>query len=129
MTKTLSVICWIVQGLLAITLLWAGYTKLFTPIATLAGMWPWTAEHPSLVKVAGVFDILGGLGIILPSLLKARPQLTISAAVGITLLMISAAIFHISRSEISSIGINVFVLLLALFVVWVKRRESAIKRN
>ncbi|MGK9123883.1 DoxX family protein [Olivibacter sp. SA151] len=120
MRKTLNVICWIVQGLLAITLVWAGYTKLFTVGDKLAEMWPWTAEYPSLVIVAGIADILLGIGIILPSLLKIRPQWITYSAIGIVSLMISAAVFHISRGEISDIGINVFVLLLAGFVVWVK---------
>ncbi len=108
------------QGLLAITLVWAGYTKLFTARDKLAEMWPWTAEYPSLVIVAGIADILLGIGIILPSLLKIKPQWATYSAIGIVSLMISAAVFHISRGEISDIGINVFVLLLAGFVVWVK---------
>jgi len=122
MRKILNVICWIVQGLLAIILVWAGYTKLFTAKDTLAEMWPWTAEHPSLVIVAGISDVLLGIGILLPSLLKIKPRWVIYSAIGIVLLMVSAAVFHISRGEISDIGINIFVLLLAGFVIWVKGR-------
>jgi len=126
MTKTLNVITWIVQGILAIILLWAGYTKLFTPKETLAEMWSWTADNQALVVIAGIFDILGGLGILLPSLLKMKLQLTFYAAIGIALLMITAAIFHISRGELSDIGINLFVLLLAGFVIYmmVKRKTG-----
>lgn len=124
MTKTLNVICWIVQGLLAITLIWAGYTKLFTAKEALNEMWLWTAAHPSLVMATGIFDILGGLGIILPALLKIKPQLTTYSAIGIALLMLTAAVFHISRGEVADIGINVFVFLLAGFVIWVKGRKK-----
>ncbi|WP_282638692.1 DoxX family protein [Sphingobacterium thalpophilum] len=108
----------IVQVLLAVVLLWAGYTKLFTPQAKLSAMWPWTAGNPTLVMVAGVFDILGGVGVVLPSLLKVKPQWTLYAAIGIILLMFSAAIFHIARGEVSDIGINVFVIILAGVVSW-----------
>jgi uncharacterized membrane protein YphA (DoxX/SURF4 family) len=116
--KFWNVTCLVLQILLSATLLWAGYTKIFTPQDELATMWPWTADNPKLVIVAGIFDILGGLGIVLPSLLKIKAQLTLYAAIGIILLMLSAAIFHISRGEISDIGINIFVIVLAGFVAW-----------
>jgi len=124
MKKALEVGCWMVQGLLAVTLLWAGYTKLFTPKEILAGMWSWTAENSTLVVIAGIADMGGGLGIILPSLFRMKPQLVRYAAMGIALLMIAAAVFHVARGEMSEIGINVFVLLLTLFVIWVKKEKS-----
>ncbi|PRD48545.1 DoxX family protein [Sphingobacterium haloxyli] len=116
-----NIVSLIVQELLSVTLLWAGYTKLFTPASDLAEMWPWTVGNRPLVMIVGIVDIVGGLGIILPSLLKAKPQLIVYAAWGIVLLMLSAALFHISKGEASNIGINVLILVLALFVIRMKK--------
>ncbi len=122
--KALNIATWICQILLSLTLLWAAYMKLFTPIEELAKMWPWTADNVSLTKITGIVDLLGGLGIILPSALRIKPQLTIYAGYGIIALMIAASIFHISRGEASQIGFNIFVILMTGFIVWVRAKNS-----
>jgi hypothetical protein len=58
---------------------------------------------------------LGALGLLLPKLTKIDPQVTIAAAIGLALLMLSTTVFHISRQEYSTIGMNV-VLQLAPFI-------------
>lgn len=73
-SKILNIILWVAQVLLAFTLIWATCTKLFTPADKLAAMWPWTADNAGLVKFSAFVDFLTGLGIILPSLLRIRPQ-------------------------------------------------------
>lgn len=123
MSKTLNIVVWICQILLAATLLWAAAMKLLKPIDELAQMWPWVADNPSLTRVTGIFDLLGGLGIVLPSALRIKPGLTIYAGYGIIALMLAASIFHISRGEASQIGFNIFVMLVAGFIVWARSRK------
>ncbi|WP_220196477.1 DoxX family protein [Ktedonospora formicarum] len=65
-----------------------------------------------------------GLGLILPRLTRIVPQLTIAAVLGLVLLMICASVFHASRKEYRSIGVNMLLLLLAAciavsYLVWV----------
>lgn len=117
-SKTSNIILWLAQGILASGFIWAASMKLFQSPEKLEEMWPWTAENGMLVKLTGVLDLLAGLGLILPGLLKWNPKLTIFAAYGTILLMIAASIFHISRGEASQIGINVFFLVLATFIAW-----------
>jgi hypothetical protein len=117
-SKTSNIILWLAQGILASGFIWAASMKLFQSPGKLEEMWPWTAENGMLVKLTGVLDLLAGLGLILPGLLKWNPKLTIFAAYGTILLMIAASIFHISRGEASQIGINVFFLVLATFIAW-----------
>ena len=62
-------------------------------------------------------ELLGGIGLILPAVTHILPWLTVAAAIGLALVMISAAIFHASRREFSIIGFNIVLLLLAAFVV------------
>lgn len=118
----MKIALWIAQILLAITLLWAAYTKWFTPAEELAAMWPWTGDHPDLAMITGIFDLLGGLGLILPALLNIKLRLTVFAAYGVIALMISAIVFHFSRGEASGTGFNFFVIALAGFIAWGRSR-------
>lgn len=118
-SKIVNILLWAAQLLLAASLLFGGSMKLFQPIEKLATMWPWAGEvSPALVKFTAIVDLLGALGVILPMLLRIRPQLTAFAAMGIVLLMICASIFHIARGETAQIGFNVFLALIAAFVAW-----------
>ena len=121
----MNVLFWAAQLILAAGLIWAACMKLSQPAEALAQMWPWTAAHPALVKVTGMLDLLAGLGLVLPILLRIRPRLTVYAAYGVVALMIAASIFHISRGETSSIGINIFFAALAVFVAWGRGRNAA----
>lgn len=124
-SQVLHVTLWIVQGLLAASLLWAGALKLFQSIAGLAAMWPWTAEvAPGLVKLTGVLDLLAGAGLVLPGLLRTRLILTPIAAVGVVLLMLAAGVFHTARGEASLSGVNVAFAVLAALVAWGRFRQS-----
>ncbi|RYF46110.1 MAG: DoxX family protein, partial [Cytophagaceae bacterium] len=99
---------WIIQLVLAGSLGWSVAMKLFQPINKLAAMWPWTAQVPyALVKWTALVDLFGALGLILPTLLNIRPQLTSFTALAVIGLMICAIIFHVSRGEASLIGVNI----------------------
>ncbi len=114
-SKELNIALWIAQGLLALTFIWAGFMKLAKPEQL---PFPWIKDSPNLVILAGIVDLLGGIGIILPILLKIKPKLTIYAAYAIIILMIVASIFHVSRGEAKDIGFNIFIILIAGFVCW-----------
>ena len=118
---------WMVQLLLAATLVWAGVMKLTEPIPTLASMWPWAGQVPdALVRFTGLVDLLGATGLLLPALLRIQPRLTPIAAIGIVLLMVVASVFHIARGETTSIGFNIVVALLATFVAWGRLKKVPI---
>lgn len=122
-SKGLNIALWVAQGLISLTLIWAGYAKLFQPIEETAKMLPWALDNPGLLKFTGIIDLLGGIGIVLPATLKIQPKLTVFAAYGTIALMIAASIFHISRGEASLIGMNIFFLILAAFVVWGRTKK------
>ena len=115
----MNIALWIVQILLSVTFIWAGATKLLDPAQL---PWPWISENPGLVKLTAVFDLLAGIGLVLPALLRIQPKLTIYAAYGAIALMTAAIIFHVSRGEGSQTGFNIFVVLAAAFVAWGKRQ-------
>lgn len=93
--------------------------KLIQPVASLSAMWPWAGQVPaSLVKFTGVIDIVGAVGLILPSLLRIGPKLTPLAAMGVIALMLFASVFHIARGEASVIGVNIVFAAIAAFIIW-----------
>jgi uncharacterized membrane protein YphA (DoxX/SURF4 family) len=68
---------------------------------------PWFAAVPlDLFIFIGVCEFLGGIGLILPALTGVKPRLTPLAAVGLTLIMLLAAVFHIVRGEYYFVPIN-----------------------
>ncbi len=124
-SKALNISLWILQALLAATLIWAAMMKLGKSPQELAAMWPWAGEvSPTLVKLTGIVDLLGGLGLILPALLRIKPALTPVAALGVVALMICASVFHITRGEASQIGFNVIVAAIAGFIAWGRLRKA-----
>lgn len=118
---------WVVQGLLALFYIYAGVTKLATPLDQLAKMMPWTGAHPSLVPVTGIADLLGGLGILLPALTRIQPRLTVLAALGLIVLQVLAMAMHASRGEVGVLPMNAVLIALAAFVMWGRGRALPIK--
>ena len=126
-SKGLEVGLWVVQALLALTFAGTGLWKLFTPIPQLAAMIPWAGQvSPSFLYFTAVFDLLGGLGVILPSLTRIKPGLTVLAAWGCAALQVSAAVFHLSRGEGANTPFNVVLVALSLFVAWGRHSKAPI---
>jgi len=112
-SKTINIILWTAQVLLSVTFIWAGSMKIFNSEDL---PWKWIKENPLLTTVTGVLDLLAGIGIVLPALLRVIPKLTIYSGWGTVALMLTASIFHISRGEATQIGFNIFVGLIAVFI-------------
>jgi len=125
-TKILNVLLWLAQILAAVFFLFAAYAKLGQPIEESVKMMPWLAEQPGLAKMTGVFDLLGGLGLILPALLRIQPKLTTYAAIAGTLLVVAGMVFHLMRGETEVIGFNVFMIILLAFIAWGRTAKAPI---
>ncbi|MGY3453834.1 DoxX family protein [Bradyrhizobium sp. USDA 4353] len=118
---------WAAQALLFALFAFAGVTKLFTPIPELSQMMPWAGEYPvGFVRTLGLIDLAGGLGILLPSLTRIMPRLTVLAALGCTILQVFAFVFHISRGEGAVTPLNIVLLALSLFVLWGRNSKAPI---
>ncbi len=110
---------WLAQGLLGLTFAGTGVWKLATPIPRLAEMIPWAGQvSPSFLQLTAVFDLLGGVGVVLPTLTRIKPGVAVLAALGCAALQVCAAVFHVSRGEGASTPFNVFMVALSLFVAW-----------
>ena len=116
--RGLHITLWVVQWLLGISLVVAGVFKLALPFDEAVQTFPWAEDVPLLFTVTSVFDVLGGLGVLLPSLTRILPRVSVLAAFGVVLLMLSAVVFYISRGEASEIVPNLVLAALAAVIAW-----------
>ncbi|GAA5033331.1 DoxX family protein [Microbacterium fluvii] len=92
---------WIVNALLALAFIAAGFMKAVRPKEQLAaaGM-AWTDDYAAgSVKAIGLLEVVGGLGLILPLATGILPILAPLAAVGLAIVMAGAVVVHVRRSE------------------------------
>jgi hypothetical protein len=123
----MNVALWIVQGLLALTFVGTGLWKLLTPVSLLAAKFAWMGEVSfAFLYATAVFDLLGGLGVLLPSLTRIKPGLAVLGALGCAALMAGAIVFHLSRGEAANTPFNFFLIALSLFVAWGRRSKAPI---
>lgn len=78
---------WAAQALLALAFVFAGGMKLVMPVEALTAG---TKLPGAFMRVVGVLEVLGGLGLVLPGLLRTRVVLTPLAAAGLVLVMAGA---------------------------------------
>jgi uncharacterized membrane protein YphA (DoxX/SURF4 family) len=92
--EIMNIVLWIIQILLALLFLFAGGTKLVIPYDKMMEMGsPNQVALPALFfKFIGVVELLGGVGLVLPGLLRIKKGLTPLAAIGLTIIMIGAVI-------------------------------------
>jgi putative oxidoreductase len=83
----------------------------------------------SLHVVAGVAEILGGLGLILPGLTRVRPELTVAAAAGLAVVMLAAAVWHLDRGEAPNIAINLVNAAVLAFIAYQRWRPHPLTGN
>jgi hypothetical protein len=88
---------------------------------------PWTAEvGAGMVRFIGISELLGGLGLVLPSLTRIQPRLTALAALGLVVVMVLAAGFHVTRGEFQHVPMNLVLGGLAAFVAWGRAMKAPI---
>jgi putative oxidoreductase len=128
--KNLNIALWVVQVLLAAAFLMAGLTKLTTPITQLSVMMAWTASVPELmVRFIALAEVLGAIGLLLPSLSKIQPSLTTLAALGLSVVMALAVLFHITRGEFGVMLPSLILGALSAFVAWGRRQAPITARS
>ena len=116
-------ILWIIQVLLALLFLWAGGLKLVLPIEMLKGP---IALPEFFLRFIGVAEVLGAIGLILPWLLRIRPELTPLAATGLVIIMIGATVITLIGGAVAPALIPLVVGLLAASVAY-GRRQAAVQ--
>jgi hypothetical protein len=113
---------WIVAALLAVELLFSS-AKIIVPkekLATTGGAaTKWVGDFSQgALRVIGVLELLGAVGLILPAAIGIAPVLVPLAATGAVLLFVGAVIMRLRRGERATILIDLTNLAMAAFVAW-----------
>jgi putative oxidoreductase len=123
--KGLRIGLWVAQVLLALAFVGASLMKLTQPYEVLTTSQAWALLFsPETVKLIGVIELLGVVGLILPAVTRILPVLTPLAAAGLVVVMIGAGATHVRIGE-PPIP-NVILGGLAAFVAWGRFKKAPI---
>jgi uncharacterized membrane protein YphA (DoxX/SURF4 family) len=113
--RRVSVVLWIVQGLLALVFLFSGASKL---VMSIEEMTKDVALPGAFLRFLGIAEMAGGLGLVLPGLFRVRPGLTPLAAACLVIIMIGATVITATTMGVGMALIPLMVGLLAAFVAY-----------
>jgi uncharacterized membrane protein YphA (DoxX/SURF4 family) len=115
----MNVLAWILQVVLAVEFFLHGWL-LISPPAMMADAIAMLRISVWFRQFIGISEILAAIGLVLPGLMRILPGATPLAALGLTIVMVSATIFHISRNEIPSAVAALNLLLLVVVTGYVR---------
>jgi putative oxidoreductase len=119
MSKTKSIIVWVVQILLVIPFLMTGIPKLVSASGWVTRFRAYGyPEHFYLV--IGAIEVLGAIGLLIPRV--AAP-----AAISLITVMIGAACTHLLHSEGRRVLVNLFLMLLLIVVAYARWRKFMVR--
>jgi ABC-type Fe3+-siderophore transport system permease subunit len=98
----MNIALWVLQGLLAFACLGAGGMKLATAKEKLDAnpQMGWAKDFSAgQVKLIGLAQVLGAIGLIVPWVTHILPILTPIAALCLSIIMVGAVVVHIKRKE------------------------------
>ncbi len=111
---------WVFSFVLGLAFFATGLMKVFR-YETSRKLLPWVQDVPRvLTQATGVAELLGALGLVLPVITGIYAWLTPVAAVGLALLMLSAAVFHLIRRETTEAGLNGLLLIMLVIIAYVR---------
>ena len=122
----MNIALWIAQILLAAVFLFSGSMKF---IMTVEEMTKQMAMPGWFLHFIGMAEVLGGLGLILPGLLRIKPGLTPLAAAGLVIIMVGATVIGAMIGPVVMALIPVVVGLLAAFVAYGRWRVAPLRAS
>jgi len=119
--KQMNRLLWVIQAILALLFLFAGGAKLVMSSAELTAQGPLSA---GFLRFIGVMEILGGLGLVLPGILRIRTGLTPLAAAGLVVIMIGAVAVTVQTMGLGMAAVPFVTGALASFVAYARWRMT-----
>ncbi|HUR00173.1 MAG TPA: DoxX family protein [Gemmatimonadaceae bacterium] len=122
-SRKTTIALWVVQALLAALFLFAGSMKFIMPVAEMTKQIPFPGWFLHFI---GSAEILGALGLILPSVLRIKPVLTPLAAAGLVIIMIGATVTTLYTPAPAGAVVPFVIALLAACVAYGRARVAPI---
>lgn len=116
----MNTILWIFQIVLAMMFLMAGAMKMMGSKDKMAEKMAWVEDFSQgQIRVIGMLEVLGALGLVLPAITGILPVLVPLAALGLALTMVGAFFTHLRRKEIIPSGaMNMMLFVMTIFVAY-----------
>ena len=121
----MNILLWIFQALLGLLFIFSGAMKFVMSVQDMNSQAP-VALPGAFLHFIGVCEILGGLGLILPSVLRIAPRLTPLAAVGLAIIMAGATVITSMGPAKGAAAIPLVIGLLCIFIAYGRWRLSPI---
>lgn len=122
----MNILLWIIQFLLAALFIFTGSMKFVMSGAQMNAQSPFFM--PSIfLHFIGVCEILGGIGLIVPSLLRIEPRLTSLAATGLAIIMAGATVITLMGPMKGMVVTPVVAFLLCIFVAYGRWRIAPVR--
>jgi len=119
-SSAMNIVLWVIQILLAALFLFGGVYKLTKPIEEMVK----ATNMPGLfLRFIGLCETLGGLGLILPGLLRIKKGLTPLAAIGLTIITLGATVITITGGQGAVAAFPFVTALLCFFVAYARRSD------
>jgi uncharacterized membrane protein YphA (DoxX/SURF4 family) len=116
-----AILLWTAQWFLAALFVFAGVMKFVMPLEEMTKQ-----SHLSggFLRFIGVLELLGGIGVILPALLRTQPVLTPLAATGLAILMAGATVISLPMGAMALFPFLVGVI--AVYVAYGRFRSAPV---
>lgn len=116
----MNLVLWILAFVLAAVFAGSGVAKLLAPREKQIERTPYVEDFPQqIIRVIGVLEIFGAIGLLLPPLLGIVPVLASLAAAGLAITMVFAALVHLRRGDGIRAALPSMILALgSVFVAW-----------
>lgn len=122
--RTINIALWLAQASLASALLFSGFIKLTQPNVDVNSIWSWTIHLPNITVLVAWIELLMGIGIIIPELLRTAMHITVWTAYTYILWTVAYAIFVATLGDWRIFGSNLPYLLLAVFIAWGRQKSA-----
>jgi len=111
--RKMNILLWVLQGLLAMLFLFAGVMKFVMSVEEMTKQMPMPGWFLHFI---GVAEILGGIGLVLPGILRIRTGLMPLAAAGLVVIMMGATVVNLQTGQRGPAAMTVVFGLLLAFV-------------
>lgn len=121
----MNILLWIIQGLLTLLFIFSGAMKFVMSVEQMNEQAP--VVLPGIfLHFIGLCEVLGGLGLILPSALRIKPGLTPLAAAGLAIITAGATVITLMGPMKGMVVVPLVTCLLCIFVAYGRWRMKPI---
>jgi uncharacterized membrane protein YphA (DoxX/SURF4 family) len=114
----MNITLWIIQILLAAVFLTTGSIKLVIPKKKLEKVFDWIDDFSrNKIKTIAAFEVVGALGLLLPGVYSIYSVIMPLSAIGLSVIMVLAALTHYNRGENAEMIVNIIIATLLAFVI------------